>query len=126
MNDVAARIQEEVTKFIEVLTRHEGKTMRVVWNEPLSLHRVRYETRRFKEGGDEITNRFSPCRVSITSERVGKKAAPPQLWLHAGEGGKDLGRAVCRVPDLKARSLQHGLQEPAIGVVLIAHMGGKF
>jgi hypothetical protein len=77
MNDVAARIQEEVTKIIEVLTRHEGKTMRVVWNEPLSLHRVRYETRRFKEGGDEITNRFSPCRVSITSERVEKKAAPP-------------------------------------------------
>jgi hypothetical protein len=35
MNDVAARIQEEVTKITEVLTRHEGKTMRVVWNEPL-------------------------------------------------------------------------------------------
>jgi hypothetical protein len=41
---VAARIQQEVTEIAEVLARRQGKTVREVWNEALTLHRVRYET----------------------------------------------------------------------------------
>ncbi len=54
VSDVAARIQEEVTEIAEVLARRQGKSVRDVWNEALSLHRVRYETKVLKEGGDEV------------------------------------------------------------------------
>ncbi len=41
---VAARIQQEVTEIAEVLAQRQGKTVREVWTEVLTLHRVRYET----------------------------------------------------------------------------------
>jgi hypothetical protein len=41
---VAARMQREVTEIAEVLARRHGKTVREVWTEALTLHRVRYET----------------------------------------------------------------------------------
>lgn len=40
----AEQIQEEVQEIAEVLARWEGKELRAVWNEALTLHRVRYET----------------------------------------------------------------------------------
>ena len=52
MSDVAARIQEEVTEIAEVLARRQGKPIREVWTEALSLHRVRYETRTLTEASD--------------------------------------------------------------------------
>jgi hypothetical protein len=39
------RIQSEIQEIAEVLSRRSGKTIIEVWNEALSLHRVRYETR---------------------------------------------------------------------------------
>jgi acyl-CoA reductase-like NAD-dependent aldehyde dehydrogenase len=45
MSEVAERIQEEVTEIAEVLSRRQGKPIREVWTEALSLHRVRYETK---------------------------------------------------------------------------------
>jgi hypothetical protein len=38
------RIQSEIQEIAEVLSRRSGKTIIEVWNEALSLHRVRYET----------------------------------------------------------------------------------
>ena len=38
------RIQQEVQEIAEVLGRRSGKTIVEVWQEALSLHRVRYET----------------------------------------------------------------------------------
>lgn len=40
----AEQIQEEVQEIAEVLARWEGKDVREVWTEALTLHRVRYET----------------------------------------------------------------------------------
>jgi len=52
MSDVAARIQEEVTEIAEVLARQQGKPIREVWTEALTLHRVRYE-KEVREAADE-------------------------------------------------------------------------
>ena len=38
------RIQAEVQEIAEVLSRQSGRSIVEVWNEALSLHRVRYET----------------------------------------------------------------------------------
>jgi hypothetical protein len=38
------RIQAEVQEIAEVLSRRSGKSIVDVWNEALSLHRVRYAT----------------------------------------------------------------------------------
>lgn len=38
------RIQEEVEEIARVLMKEQGKTMLDVWQEALSLHRVRYES----------------------------------------------------------------------------------
>jgi acyl-CoA reductase-like NAD-dependent aldehyde dehydrogenase len=43
MSDASDRIQEEVNEIAEVLAQQQGKPIREVWNEALSLHRVRYE-----------------------------------------------------------------------------------
>ena len=44
MRPVHARLQEEVEEIARVLARQQGKTHVEVWEEALSLHRVRYET----------------------------------------------------------------------------------
>jgi hypothetical protein len=44
MSEVAARLQEEVSEIAEVLARQQGKRVSEVWQEALTLHRVRYET----------------------------------------------------------------------------------
>jgi hypothetical protein len=45
MNETpAARSQREVQEIAEVLSRQSGRPIVEVWNEALSLHRVRYET----------------------------------------------------------------------------------
>jgi hypothetical protein len=41
---VTTRIQRDVTEIAEVPAQRKGKTVREVWNEALTLHRVRYET----------------------------------------------------------------------------------
>jgi hypothetical protein len=41
---VHERLQQEVQEIAEVLSRRSGKPVRDVWQEALSLHRVRYET----------------------------------------------------------------------------------
>jgi hypothetical protein len=38
------RIQAEVQEIAEVLSRQSGRSIADVWDEALSLHRVRYET----------------------------------------------------------------------------------
>jgi hypothetical protein len=38
------RIQAEVQEIAEVLSTRSGKSIADVWNEALTLHRVRYET----------------------------------------------------------------------------------
>ncbi len=40
----AERTQREVQKMADVLSRQSGRSMVEVWNEALSLHRVRYQT----------------------------------------------------------------------------------
>ena len=61
MSDVADRIQEEVDEIAEVLARQQGREIRDVWNEALTLHRVRYETEVFlvgyEEGGASVRRR---------------------------------------------------------------------
>jgi hypothetical protein len=37
------RIRQEVQEIAEVLSRQSGRSIVEVWNEALSLHRVRYE-----------------------------------------------------------------------------------
>jgi hypothetical protein len=61
MSDVAERIQEEVTEIAEVLARRQGKPVRDVWTEALTLHRVRYEKEVL---GAEISNRREPAPSS--------------------------------------------------------------
>jgi len=58
MSEVAARIQEEVTEIAEVLARREGKPVRDVWAEALTLHRVRYETKVLAAEAEGKTPRF--------------------------------------------------------------------
>jgi hypothetical protein len=41
---VHERIQSEVQEIAEVFSRQTGRSIVEVWNEALSLHRVRYET----------------------------------------------------------------------------------
>ncbi len=41
---VTERIQAEVQEIAAVLAKRSGKSIVEVWNEALSLHRVRYET----------------------------------------------------------------------------------
>jgi hypothetical protein len=50
---VAAQMQREVTQIAEVLARRQGKTVREVWAEALTLHRVRYETEVLPDAHDE-------------------------------------------------------------------------
>jgi hypothetical protein len=38
------RIQQEVQEVADVLSRQSGRTILEVWDEALSLHRVRYST----------------------------------------------------------------------------------
>ena len=38
------RLQQEVEEIAEVLARQQGKEQRDVWEEALTLRRVRYET----------------------------------------------------------------------------------
>jgi hypothetical protein len=52
MRDIAASIQAEVTEIAEVLAREQGRPIRDVWEEALSLHRVRYEREVRSVGGD--------------------------------------------------------------------------
>ncbi len=40
----AERTQREVQKMADVLSRQSGRSIVEVWNEALSLHRVRYQT----------------------------------------------------------------------------------
>jgi hypothetical protein len=42
MSELARRLQQEVTEIAEVLARQENKTLGEVWEEALSLHRMRY------------------------------------------------------------------------------------
>jgi hypothetical protein len=44
MTTVYAQIQEEVSEIAEVLARQQKRPLVDVWQEALSLHRVRYET----------------------------------------------------------------------------------
>jgi hypothetical protein len=44
MSSVPERIQEEVNEIAEVLSRQQKKSLVDVWQEALSLHRVRYES----------------------------------------------------------------------------------
>jgi hypothetical protein len=41
---VIERIQAEVQAIAQVLSQRSGKSIGEVWNEALTLHRVRYET----------------------------------------------------------------------------------
>ncbi len=40
----AERAQREVQEIAEVLSRQSGRSVSEVWDEALTLHRVRYET----------------------------------------------------------------------------------
>lgn len=51
VSDVAARIQVEVTEIAEVLAQQQNRSLVEVWEEALSLHRVRYEQEPL-DGGD--------------------------------------------------------------------------
>jgi hypothetical protein len=45
VSEWAQRIQEEVQEIAEVLAREQSKPIDIkIWEEALSLHRVRYET----------------------------------------------------------------------------------
>jgi hypothetical protein len=44
VSTVYERIQEEVDEIAEVLARQQQKSLVDVWQQALSLHRVRYET----------------------------------------------------------------------------------
>jgi predicted transcriptional regulator len=44
MTELSIRLQQEVQEIADVLARQSGKTTTQVWEEALSLHRVRYET----------------------------------------------------------------------------------
>jgi hypothetical protein len=57
MSDVSERIQEEVTEIAEVLARRQGKVVREVWTEALTLHRIRYETKVFTVDQDSTFRR---------------------------------------------------------------------
>jgi hypothetical protein len=46
------RVQPDVQEIAEVLTRQQGKTLGEVWEEALSLHRVRYETEILPDPGE--------------------------------------------------------------------------
>lgn len=48
-----AAIQEEVQESAEILARQRGTTVTEVWNEALTLHRVRYETEIVPPPGEE-------------------------------------------------------------------------
>jgi hypothetical protein len=44
MTELSERLQQEVQEIADILARQSGKTTIQVWEEALSLHRVRYET----------------------------------------------------------------------------------
>jgi hypothetical protein len=46
------RIQAEVQEIAEVLSRQSGRSIVEVWNEALSLHRVRYDTVPLPDGAE--------------------------------------------------------------------------
>ena len=50
VSDAAARIQVEVTEIAEVLARQQNRSLVEVWEEALSLHRVRYENEPLNAG----------------------------------------------------------------------------
>jgi hypothetical protein len=53
VSTVHERLQEEVSEIAEVLARRQKKPLVDVWQEALSLHRVRYETVVLPEPGPE-------------------------------------------------------------------------
>jgi hypothetical protein len=50
---VMERIQAEVQEIADVLSRRSGRSIVEVWNEALSLHRVRYEKEMLADPGYE-------------------------------------------------------------------------
>jgi hypothetical protein len=50
------KIQAEVQEIAEVLSRQSGRSTVEVWNEAISLHRVRYETKVIGEAILSFTN----------------------------------------------------------------------
>ena len=53
MTELSDRLQQEVQEIADVLARQSGKTPVQVWEEALSLHRVRYETTPLPDAGPE-------------------------------------------------------------------------
>jgi predicted transcriptional regulator len=53
MTELSIRLQQEVQEIADVLARQSGKTTIQVWEEALSLHRVRYETTPFPDAEPE-------------------------------------------------------------------------
>jgi hypothetical protein len=54
-----ARVQAEVQEIAEVLSRQPGRSIIEVWNEALSLHRVRYETRVLVDAEEDEVTRWN-------------------------------------------------------------------
>jgi hypothetical protein len=52
MTGVAERILEDVSEIADVLAREQGREIAEVWEEALSLHRVRYETEVLPDPGE--------------------------------------------------------------------------
>jgi hypothetical protein len=55
VSDLAQSIQAEVQEIAEVLSREQGRPIDgAIWQEALSLHRVRYETEILSEHEEEF------------------------------------------------------------------------
>jgi hypothetical protein len=53
VSELFERLQQEVQEIADVLAREAGKTPSQVWEEALSLHRVRYETAPLPDTNDD-------------------------------------------------------------------------
>jgi hypothetical protein len=55
VSEVAQRIQEEVQEIADVLAREQGRMIdTAIWNEALTLHRVRYETEILPDPDEDV------------------------------------------------------------------------
>jgi hypothetical protein len=61
VSTVTERLQDEVSEIAEVLARQQEKSLVDIWQEALSLHRVRYETVVLPEPEPEKTPRRKPA-----------------------------------------------------------------
>jgi hypothetical protein len=69
VSTVHERIQEEVSDIAEVLARQQKKSLVDVWQEALSLHRVRYET--------VVANRARASTGESSTSKDGRQAVTP-------------------------------------------------